>query len=213
MYKIFIKNKIILITDNIQILKHINEKVLIKYQPDLNEIIDLLKQFADDDLHQQLILINYKLEDFYIKFYNLFKVVLGAGGVVFNEEKDKILFILRNGVWDLPKGKIDYGESDEKAAIREVCEETGVCDLTLVKRLEPTYHIYFSNNEAYLKETHWFSMKAKEGQPLIPQKEEKIEMVKWFTQDDIKNNWDNMYLSIKSLLVENKFFMLDIDSP
>lgn len=173
MYKIFIKNKIILITDNIQILKHINEKVLIKYQPDLNEIIDLLKQFADDDLHQQLILINYKLEDFYIKFYNLFKVVLGAGGVVFNEEKDKILFILRNGVWDLPKGKIDYGESDEKAAIREVCEETGVCDLTLVKRLEPTYHIYFSNNEAYLKETHWFSMKAKEGQPLIPQKEEK----------------------------------------
>lgn len=38
-------------------------------------------------------------------------------------------------------------------------------------------------------------------------------MVKWFTQDDIKNNWDNMYLSIKSLLVENKFFMLDIDSP
>ena len=58
-------------------------------------------------------------------------------------------------VWDLPKGKIDYGESDEKAAIREVCEETGVCDLTLVKRLEPTYHIYFSNNEAYLKETHW----------------------------------------------------------
>ncbi|MBK6933984.1 MAG: NUDIX domain-containing protein [Bacteroidales bacterium] len=120
-YKIFIKNKIILITDNIQILKHINEKVLIKYQPDLNEIIDLLKQFADDDLHQQLILINYKLEDFYIKFYNLFKVVLGAGGVVFNEEKDKILFILRNGVWDLPKGKIDYGESDEKAAIREVC--------------------------------------------------------------------------------------------
>lgn len=213
MYKIFIKNKIILITDNIQILKHINEKGLIKYQPDLNEIIDLLKQFADDDLHQQLILINYKLEDFYIKFYNLFKVVLGAGGVVFNEEKDKILFILRNGVWDLPKGKIDYGESDEKAAIREVCEETGVCDLTLVKRLEPTYHIYFSNNEAYLKETHWFSMKAKEGQPLIPQKEEKIEMVKWFTQDDIKNNWDNMYLSIKSLLVENKFFMLDIDSP
>lgn len=173
MYKIFIKNKIILITDNIQILKHINEKGLIKYQPDLNEIIDLLKQFADDDLHQQLILINYKLEDFYIKFYNLFKVVLGAGGVVFNEEKDKILFILRNGVWDLPKGKIDYGESDEKAAIREVCEETGVCDLTLVKRLEPTYHIYFSNNEAYLKETHWFSMKAKEGQPLNTTKRRK----------------------------------------
>lgn len=77
MYKIFIKNKIILITDNIQILKHINEKVLIKYQPDLNEIIDLLKQFADDDLHQQLILINYKLEDFYIKFYNLLRLFWG----------------------------------------------------------------------------------------------------------------------------------------
>ncbi|MDI6833463.1 MAG: NUDIX domain-containing protein [Bacteroidales bacterium] len=208
MYKIFIKNKIILITDDIHILKHITDRVLIKYQPNINEIIDTLKVFSDNDDYQQLILISYELETFYIKLYNLFKVVLGAGGVVFNETMDKILFILRNGVWDLPKGKIDFGESDEKAAIREVCEETGVCDLTLIKRLDPTLHIYFSNNEAYLKETHWFSMKAKETLPLIPQKEEKIEVVQWFTPDDIRANWDNMFLSIKSLLVSNNFFKL-----
>ncbi|HQM78964.1 MAG TPA: hypothetical protein PLA78_07370, partial [Bacteroidales bacterium] len=59
-----------------------------------------------------------------------------------------------------------------------------------------------------LKETHWFSMKAKENQPLIPQKEEKIEVVQWFTPDDIRANWDNMFLSIKSLLVSNNFFKL-----
>jgi len=208
MYKIFIKNKIILITDDIHILKHVTDRVLIKYQPNINEILDTLKDFSDNDDYQQLILISYELESFYIKFYNLFKVVLGAGGVVFTETMDKILFILRNGVWDLPKGKIDFGESDEKAAIREVCEETGVCDLTLIKRLDHTLHIYFSNNEAYLKETHWFSMKAKENQPLIPQKEEKIEVVQWFTPDDIRANWDNMFLSIKSLLVSNNFFKL-----
>ena len=207
-YKIFIKNKIILITDDIHILKHITDRVLIKYQPNINEIIDILKDFSDNDVYQQLIFISYELETFYIKFYNLFKVVLGGGGVVFNESMDKILFILRNGVWDLPKGKIDFGESDEKAAIREVCEETGVCDLTLIKRLDPTLHIYFSNNEAYLKETHWFKMKAKENLQLIPQKEEKIEVVQWFTPDDIRANWDNMFLSIKSLLVSNNFFKL-----
>jgi 8-oxo-dGTP pyrophosphatase MutT (NUDIX family) len=208
MYKIFIKNKIILLTDDIHILKHATDRVLIKYQPNLNEIINIIKDFADNDDYQQLIFISYELEFFYLKFYNLFKVVLGAGGVVFNESKDKILFILRNGVWDLPKGKIDFGESDEKAAIREVCEETGVCDLTLTKRLESTLHIYFSNDEAFLKETHWFSMKAKENQPLIPQKEEKIELVQWFTSDDIRAHWDNMFLSIKSLLVANNFFKL-----
>lgn len=32
----------------------------------------------------------------------------------------------RYGDWSLPKGKVDAGESDEQAALREVQEETGV---------------------------------------------------------------------------------------
>ena len=46
--------------------------------------------------------------------------------------KNEILLIFRNGVWDLPKGgKIEYNESYEDAALREVSEETGVKNLYL----------------------------------------------------------------------------------
>ena len=45
--------------------------------------------------------------------------------------KNEILLIYRNGVWDLPKGKIEFGESYEDAALREVAEETGVKNLYL----------------------------------------------------------------------------------
>jgi len=47
------------------------------------------------------------------------------GGKVYNSEH-KILFIKRNGYWDLPKGKTEKGESIEETSVREVEEETGV---------------------------------------------------------------------------------------
>ncbi|MGC4056991.1 MAG: NUDIX domain-containing protein [Chitinophagaceae bacterium] len=51
-----------------------------------------------------------------------------AGGVVINE-KQEILMIYRRGKWDLPKGKLDEGESLEECALREVTEETGLKEL------------------------------------------------------------------------------------
>ncbi len=39
---------------------------------------------------------------------------------------DEILMIFRRGKWDLPKGKLDKGESLEACALREVEEETGL---------------------------------------------------------------------------------------
>jgi len=39
-------------------------------------------------------------------------------------------------------------------------------------------------------------------------KKKKYEKVQWFTTEDIRANWDNMFLSIKSLLVTNNFFKL-----
>ncbi len=36
-------------------------------------------------------------------------LVVAGGGMVFNDKKE-ILFIHRNGKWDLPKGKIEKGE-------------------------------------------------------------------------------------------------------
>jgi len=53
-----------------------------------------------------------------------FIVLKAAGGLVINEKKE-LLFILRRGLWDLPKGKNDGNEDSKECALREVKEETG----------------------------------------------------------------------------------------
>jgi 8-oxo-dGTP pyrophosphatase MutT (NUDIX family) len=51
---------------------------------------------------------------------------------VYNK-KGEVLFIFRNGKWDLPKGGIEKGEEIEDTAMREVEEETGVGKLRIVQ--------------------------------------------------------------------------------
>jgi ADP-ribose pyrophosphatase YjhB (NUDIX family) len=64
-----------------------------------------------------------------------------AGGVVLNE-KGEILVVNQNGdSWSLPKGHIDHGETALAAATREIAEESGITELTLVKELG-TYERY-----------------------------------------------------------------------
>ena len=54
-----------------------------------------------------------------------------AGGIVRRRADDRDLYLLvranePKGVWVLPKGHIEAGETPEGAAVREVREETGV---------------------------------------------------------------------------------------
>lgn len=56
--------------------------------------------------------------------------MLAAGGVVWRRRDDgtlEVMIVHRPGYddWSFPKGKLDPGESDETAAVREVEEETG----------------------------------------------------------------------------------------
>ena len=44
----------------------------------------------------------------------------------------KLLMIFRRGKWDLPKGKLDKGETFERCAVREIEEETGFRNLKLL---------------------------------------------------------------------------------
>ena len=61
-----------------------------------------------------------------------------AGGVVVNRHR-QVLLIERHieGRHEvrLPKGHIEPGETPETAALREVCEETGYCDLDILADL------------------------------------------------------------------------------
>jgi len=107
-----------------------------------------------------------------------FSVIRAAGGLVKNDF-NKILMIFRRGKWDLPKGKLDPGESLEDCAVREVKEETGLTGVTLNSALTITYHTYREGTKYVLKESHWFTMNASGEQTLTPQTEEDITEIKW----------------------------------
>ena len=98
-------------------------------------------------------------EEILKKFTKKIPLEVAAGGVVANKE-GKVLFIFRNNKWDLPKGKLEKGESLEEAAVREVEEETGVKGLKLENPLKTTYHIFKAGGRYKLKEVHWYAMKT-----------------------------------------------------
>ncbi len=124
------------------------------------------------------------------------KLVIAGGGLVYNDKKE-ILFIYRNGRWDLPKGKIEKKEDIEDCAIREVEEETGVTGLTITKPLEITYHVFKRNGEFSLKETFWFEMHTSCTDELVPQAKEGIKKAKWLNFEKSQKALDKSYENIK----------------
>jgi 8-oxo-dGTP pyrophosphatase MutT (NUDIX family) len=135
-----------------------------------------------NDLYFETESLEFGLE----KFKKTFKLIYAAGGLI--ESNDRYLFIYRLKKWDLPKGKIDMGESPEEAAIRECEEECSITQLTITKVLEPTYHMYEYKGSYALKKTYWYEMVTQHQGNLVPQIEENIERVEWFSKEDIKQN-------------------------
>ena len=74
-------------------------------------------------------------------FCRQYDIIYAAGGVVYKD--DSLLMIFRNNKWDLPKGKRELNESEQDCALREVEEECGISDLSIVRFLKYTYHTYY----------------------------------------------------------------------
>jgi 8-oxo-dGTP pyrophosphatase MutT (NUDIX family) len=110
--------------------------------------------------------------------------IVAAGGIVENEEQ-KILFQYRRGKWDLPKGKLDEGETIEECAVREVEEETGLRNIELGELVGITHHTYTERGKEIDKETHWYAMKVTGEQTLVPQLEEDIHELKWVSEIEL----------------------------
>lgn len=107
--------------------------------------------------------------------------VLAAGGVLARARPSlgEILIIKRNGFWDLPKGKVEKGETFEECAIREVEEETGMKNPEIESFLCKTYHEFTREDTLYGKTTYWYSMKSIEPENLVPQVNEGITDIIW----------------------------------
>ncbi|MGH2977139.1 MAG: NUDIX hydrolase [Gaiellaceae bacterium] len=66
------------------------------------------------------------------------------------------------GVWALPKGRIDPGESAAETAVREVREETGV-EGRLVEKLGDVRYVYTWRGERIFKVVSFFLLRAGRG--------------------------------------------------
>ncbi len=125
--------------------------------------------------------------------------VLAAGGLVV-DEGSRLLAIKRLGKWDLPKGKVEKGESIEVGAVREVQEECGLIDVKLVRPIMSTWHTYERKGRQYLKRTDWFLMNASATERLTAQVEEDIEEVRWLDEAGVRMMEAETYPSLLPVL-------------
>ncbi|MFZ4057028.1 MAG: NUDIX hydrolase [Ferruginibacter sp.] len=199
--KIYFDDKPVFLCDAIndelkEILRHPDAVFLDEFStPAINSLLHEIKKAQ---FHAGVIL-HEDLDALKKSFFKHFTLIEAAGGLVQNDNKE-LLFILRLGKWDLPKGKIDAGETPEIAAVREVEEETGVKKIELKKKIGETYHTYNAYGKNFIKITHWYFMHCPNKQKTAPQTEEDITEVKWIDTQHIAFPLENTYPSIKDIL-------------
>ena len=180
MYKVFVNEKKLTLS---KYPEDIEKNLRFEGFATLEIAVDLLENTSCPEMN----VYGENIEEIWEDFTHMFKVIEAAGGLVKNKNNE-LLFIRRMGKWDLPKGKIEKGESLEQAALREVEEETGLKELILEEFLNNTFHIYTERNgEKILKTTYWFKMTYVGNSQPIPQKEEGISEVSLKNEEMINN--------------------------
>jgi 8-oxo-dGTP pyrophosphatase MutT (NUDIX family) len=184
-------------TDEIRAYAHHDDAVLIdEYShPAVNAMIHEMRR---ESVHAGIFL-HSDFGTLKKAFWKKFMLVQAARGLVQNK-KGHYLFMLRRGKWDLPKGKLDPGETLEQCAVREVGEETGLKQVRLDGPLLVTYHTYDESGHHILKETHWYRMTALPDQVIAPQQEEQITELIWADPGQISGLLKNTFPSILDVL-------------
>lgn len=197
MYKVFVNEKPLFLTNTIE--KETDFQLFLLESIDIEQLI--VKMFKNKIQKASLYYPDEKV--ILKKLKEKIPVAKAGGGLVYNK-KGEVLFIFRNGKWDLPKGGIEKNEDIEHTAIREVEEETGVKELKIVKKLQKTYHVFRRNGKFKLKVTHWYEMTTSYDGTLIPQEKEGIEKAVWLKPEEIPTALQNSYENIKLLFEEEK---------
>lgn len=104
--------------------------------------------------------------------------VVASGGVVFRAVNDQfeVALIAKGKRWFLPRGLVESGETIERAALREVREETCL-DCEIVKKLGK-FSYSFTRGKRYFKTIHFYLLKYTGGSLLNHDSE--VDKVKWF---------------------------------
>lgn len=192
MYKVFINDKPLFLTSVLE--KETDFQFFLLDTVDMQKLI--AQYFAGQITNARLY---HPDENLLIQNFKEKITINKAGGGLVENNKGQILFIYRNGKWDLPKGGIEKNETIEETSIREVEEETGCKYLKITNPLQKTYHIFKRNGEYKLKVTFWFAMTTDYTGELQGQLEEGIEKVVWVDKKDIPELLKNSYQNIKLL--------------
>jgi 8-oxo-dGTP pyrophosphatase MutT (NUDIX family) len=108
-------------------------------------------------------------------------IVRAAGGVVVRRDGEPSVLVVHRPKyddWSLPKGKLEPGETDEAAAIREVAEEAGLD----VRLLGEVGRVRYRDPRGREKEVVYFSMEPVGASRFEPGEE--VDEVRWVPVGD-----------------------------
>ena len=198
MYKVFFQNRVVFLSESIPFVKAGPGQVFTGFR-NPSGLKDLLDDFSRNEQVKELHIFHSDLAELSAAFSSCFRCIKAGGGVVLNE-KGEFLVIQRNGLWDMPKGKMEKGEDFESAALREVGEETGLSGLESQGLLLSTFHTYEMSGRMILKETRWFEMHWNgKGTPVL-QFDEGITGFRWVKPGETGFIRENTYASILDVL-------------
>lgn len=203
MYKIYYNETVIRLAHK-EYESHISRKtrhqIVIYYTGKTKHILSCLDKIEKNSELRELVLLTDNLKELKMDFFSVFRIVPAAGGLVLNNQC-QILMIFRRGHWDLPKGKMEEGETKKEAAQREVMEETGLQEVLILNKLVTTYHIYRGRNSdrRILKPSYWYLMYS-DNQKLKPQKAEDIQRAEWINYKEEVRDLAPVYTNIREVI-------------
>ena len=111
---------------------------------------------------------------------------ISSGGVLVRRLRGELVFAAirpngkPEGVWALPKGLVDHGESAEATALREVAEETGAEGRALGK-LGDVRYVYTRGGRRIFKVVSFYLLRYTRGRlgDLAPEQRREVADVRW----------------------------------
>ncbi|CAI8279489.1 MAG: hypothetical protein CNE98_06040 [Bacteroidetes bacterium MED-G17] len=169
----------------------------------INELNDLTEKVKQQSLEDKAVVLCNDPEVYFQKFLAQFPLIEAAGGLVLNA-KNELLFIEKRNYLDLPKGKIDKGESALEAAIREVGEETGAGTLQMVRESVVSYHFFqYPKEKLKVKKTKWYILNCDDTKNLRPQPDEDITKVFFLHPQKALESLTKTYPSILDIITRS----------
>ncbi|HDR68394.1 MAG TPA: NUDIX domain-containing protein [Bacteroidaceae bacterium] len=198
MYKVFFKDRTVYFGDDFSKAFLKNKGLFYKFS-NLQELNELIEAFFMLKRINNLYIFHDDILTLVEEFKACFNFVEAAGGLVTNK-KGEFLIMMRDGIWDLPKGKLDKGEDYQTAALREVEEEVGLSGLRLIQQIVSTYHTYHLSEDRVLKKTKWFEICYDGDDIPKPQLSEKITEIRWVKPGETDFIRKNTYPSVLDVL-------------